>query len=273
MESVNARIRYLSPDWRGRRERPRISTREQRRSNTRFYDVEIEDARPLLQRGELSLEGCGFVLLPHASEVRNFRDDAEIARVYYPEIRKLLLELTGAQHTPILQHVIRREDATAFNAAYARYVHCDYSESQADSFARQLMVQAGICSARKTSRYDYAWYNTWQPIERPVESNPLTVIDTRTLERGDFVDYAFLESGDDNLASAPLHSEQHRHYYFPHMQTDELLVFKQLDSRDELGSPCAHTSFDDPRTAEDAPRRRSIEVRVMCVFERKRPGR
>ena len=270
MESVNARIRYLSPDWRGRRERPRISTREQRRSNTRFYEVQIEDARPLQERGELSLDGNGFVLSSHESKVRDFGDPAEINRSYYPEIKDLVVRLTGADGAAILQHVIRREDSTAFNAAYARYVHCDYSESRAGDFARDLMVRTGICRKRQTSRFDYAWYNTWQPIERPVESNPLVLIDSRTVTRDDFVEYAFLESGDEGIASAPLHRKAHRHYYFPRMQTSELLVFKQLDSRFKEGSSCAHTSFDDPTTSANAPRRRSIEVRVMCVFDRER---
>lgn len=268
MESVDARIRYLSPDWRGRSERPRISTREQRHQNTRFYDVRIEDARPLQERGELSLEANGFVLVPHETKVRDFGDPAEISRSYYPEIRDLVLRLTGADDAAILQHVIRREDSKAFNAAYARYVHCDYSEASAGDLARKLMAQRGIRGKRAARRFDFAWYNTWQPIERPVQSNPLTLIDTRTLVRDDFVEYAFQESGSEGVASAPLYREEHRHYYFPSMQTSELLVFKQLDSRAESASPCAHTSFDDPTTPADALRRRSIEVRLMCMFAR-----
>jgi len=98
-----------------------------------------------------------------------------------------------------------------------------------------------------------------------VQQNPLTLIDTRTIRREDFREYVFDEDG---VASMPLYSSDHRHYYFPRMQTSELLVFKQLDSRFERTSLCAHTSFDDATSPGDAPRRRSIEVRLMCVFAR-----
>ena len=268
MESVDARIRYLSPDWRGRRERPRISTREQRHRNTRFYDVRIEDARPLQERGELSLESCGFVLVPHETKVRDFGDPAEISRSYYPEIRDLILRLTGADDAAILQHVIRREDSKAFNAAYARYVHCDFAPSDAEQLSRRIMVERGLCKADEADRYDWAWYNTWQPIEREVQQNPLVVLDARSVEPSELVEYDFNDDGSAGLASIPFFSSEHRHYYFPRMQTDELLVFKQLESRPGHPRMCPHTSFDDGTSPADALRRRSIEVRSLCLFER-----
>lgn len=268
METVSAKVRYLNPDWKGRSERPRISTRDQRRANTAFHDVVIEDARPLQARGELGLDRNGFVLLSHPSRVRDFGDAAEVERTYYPEVKALIRDLTGASDVAILQHVIRREDATAFNASYARYVHLDYSEGQAQQFARELMVRAGICKARDTENFDYAWYNTWQPIEHEVQRNPLMLVDTRTLSSDEFVEYCFDETGNDGVASAPIYNSEHRHYYFPRMQTSELIAFKQLDSRSERGGLCAHTSFDDATGSPDALPRRSIEVRLMCVFPR-----
>ncbi len=267
--SVGASIRYLNPEWRDRDERPRISSRETRRANTRFYDVEIEDARPMLERGELGLDTTGFVLVPHRTRVKDFRNADEVSLSYYPEVVRLIQELTGADEVAILQHVLRTEEPASFNQAYARFVHLDYSEGEAIGMSRRLMVERGICKRRQTSRYDFAWYNTWQPIEREVQHNPLTMIDARSIERGDIVDYVFGdEAGSYGVASTPLYSPSHRHYYFPRMQTDELIVLKQLDSRVGRWSRCPHTSFDDPTSPPDAPRRRSIEVRMMCVFER-----
>ena len=128
--SVGARIRYLNPEWRDRDERPRVSSRETRRANTRFYDVEIEDARPMLERGELDLDTTGFVLVPHRTRVRDFRNADEVSQSYYPEVVRLIKELTGADEVAILQHVLRTEEPASFNQAYARFVHLDYSESE-----------------------------------------------------------------------------------------------------------------------------------------------
>ena len=51
------------------------------------------------------------------------------------------------------------------------------------------------------------------------------------------------------------------------MTPDEILVFKQMDGRKNRSVYCPHTSFDIPDTPEDAPPRRSIEGRLLAVFE------
>ena len=98
-QSVSASVRYLKPEWRGRAERPRISSRDTRRANTEFYDVEVIDARPL--RGELDLDTTGFLLTATPTRVTDFRDEAEVRRTYYPEVKRLLRERTGADHVAV----------------------------------------------------------------------------------------------------------------------------------------------------------------------------
>ena len=63
----------------------------------------------------------------------------------------------------------------------------------------------------------------------------------------------------------PVYNPDHEFFYFPRMQTREVLVIKQLDSRPDRAVSCPHTSFDEA-APEDAPGRRSIEVRLMCAF-------
>ena len=48
--------------------------------------IDVKDARPLLARGELSLDTTGFVLLEHKSECKNFRDKAMVRRVYFESV-------------------------------------------------------------------------------------------------------------------------------------------------------------------------------------------
>ena len=52
------------------------------------------------------------------------------------------------------------------------------------------------------------------------------------------------------------------------MQTDEVLVFKQQDSRDGHAKVCPHTSFVDPFAKDDAPERYSIDIRILCVYKK-----
>ncbi len=40
-----------------------------------------------------------------------------------------------------------------------------------------------------SKKWDFAWYNLWQPIDWEVQQNPLAIIDFTTLERDDLVGY------------------------------------------------------------------------------------
>lgn len=263
--TVQASVRYLAPEWREREERPHISSRETRRAHTRFYEVSIEDARPLAERGELDLDTNGFVLVGQAAPVEDFENPAGIERTYYPRMRQLVKRLTGASDVFVLHHLTRSENPATFANAYARYVHCDFGDSTVRRMSERLLIENG--AKRESDVYDHAWLNTWQPVDRAVQSNPLTVIDARSVSNDDLRDYTF-SAGDYGVGSMPLYSEKHRHFYFPEMQTDEILVFKQYDSRSGRAKACPHTSFDDATSPEGGLPRRSIELRLMALFPR-----
>ncbi len=261
LEAVTAKVRYLNPEWKGRDEMPEIGDRESRRANTQKHEVEVHDARGL----SWDLDESGFVLATHESEVGDFHDDGHVATVYYPEVSALVARLTGADEVIITQHVVRTEDTSDFNKAYARFVHCDYSATDPLGTARGVLSRTGT-TLDESKTWDFAWYNTWQPIEREVQNNPLAMVDIRSLDTGDVVDYYFSGYGKPLLTAMPVYNPDHRLYYFPLMQTNELLVLKQLDSRPGRALSCPHTSFD-----LDSPGplgRRSIEVRMMCAFAR-----
>ena len=259
-EPVNAQVRYLNPEWKGSSEPPHIGDRDSRRANTSKHEVSIYDARGL----ELGLDSAGFLLTNHESAVRDFHDKEEVAATYYREVTDLIQNLTGADEVFIAEHVVRTEDTSDFNSAYARFVHCDYSTTDPQAYAQRTLELREV-ELDPARQWEFAWYNTWQPIEREVQQNPLAMIDVRTLAEGDVVDYYFTGYGNEILTSMPVFNPQHRFYQFSRMQTNELLVLKQLDTRPGLRFSCPHTSFDLEAPADALPRR-SIEVRLMCAF-------
>ena len=271
LASVNAEVRYLNTEWKGRPEAPRIGDRTSRRANTAKRTVAIEDARGL----DLELDAAGFVLTRHDSAVEDFHDTALVRDAYYGEVGEVVRRMTGADAVFVYSHTIRTEDTSDFNVAYARFVHCDYSLARADERRRSALEKhrGELDPAR---RWEFAWYNTWQPIEREVRKNPLAVIDARTLDLGDVLDYYYtgyqgkpgpetgsMEGG--APSSMPVFNPDQRFYYFSRMQTDEMMVIKQLDTRPDRARGCPHTSFDIDAPV-DAPGRRSIEVRMACAF-------
>ncbi len=260
--SVSTTVRYLSSDWRNSDEIPRIGDRESRRANTSRQTVQIHDAR---QAGPFDLDANGFTLLRHRSRCTSFRDPAVVHDVYYPEIEALVRAATGADLVHFVQHVVRTEDQSDFNNAYARFLHYDYNVREPEKEARGTIDKAGIELAAGRN-WEFAFYNTWQPIDRAVEKNPLALIAGDSIRAGDVIDYYYTGFGNDGIGSMPIFNPDHEFFYFPNMQPDELLLFKQLDTRADRVRACPHTSFDDPGSAPDAPGRRSIEVRVLCAF-------
>tara|TARA_B100000519_G_scaffold151413_1_gene132348 strand:+ start:385 stop:1176 length:792 start_codon:yes stop_codon:yes gene_type:complete len=258
---VHTEVRYLKPELRHATTPPDIGDRESRRANTVKRTVQIHDARS--RSDAVALEANGFVLESHTPAVKDFYTKAEVESVYYPEMHALLRRVTGADKVYTTQHVVRTENTSDFNLAYARFVHTDYSLKKPRKTAEKLLKERG----ENADQYShFAWYNTWQPIERRVYQNPLAVIDATSLESDDIVDYYYTGYGKKTLTSMPVENPAHRFYYFSQMRPNEVLIIKQLDTRAEMASCCPHTSFVDPDVAGDVPGRRSIEVRQLCAF-------
>ena len=261
--TVETEVRYLNDEWRHRGGLASIGTRESRRANTSKHNVCIRDARA--KRDELSLDVNGFVLVDHLSTVADFGDEDSVKSLYYSEIERLTRTVSGANEVFITNHVIRTEDKSNFNSAYARFLHCDYSLEDPRSTSLKT-IESRHRDPADYDGADFAWYNSWQPFDNEAQSNTLAVIDATTIAENDIVDYYYTGNKASNKSAMPLFNPSHELWYFNRMRTDEVLFIKQLDTRDGYAQACPHTSFDVPTAPHDVPPRRSIEVRLLAVF-------
>lgn len=262
--SVAAKVRYVNAEWKDRADSPRIGSRESRRANTSFQDVRVHDGRPRLAAGALDLDRNGFTLATNDTGMTDFRDEAAVAQTYYREIEALIPKVTGATHAFVRGHLVRTETPVDFNDGYARFVHCDYNIRRLKEMSEDVLVNRGV---EPQPGWQYVWYNTWQPFDHPAINNPLAMIDWQSLPEDDVIDYYYTGRGRDSLVAAPVWNPAHRWCYFPAMATGEIIVFKQLDARPGRSVYCPHTSFDNGEAPRDAPPRRSIETRLLAVFE------
>jgi hypothetical protein len=262
--TVPAKVRYINSEWRDNPESPRIGSKESRRANTAYQNVDIHDARPRIATGEIGLDTTGFTLTSNATVCTDFLDDDAVKATYLPEMRDLVKRLTGASAVYHRSHLVRTENPADFNTGYARFVHCDYNIRRIEEMSHDVMRDNGV---EPKAGQVYAWFNTWQPFDNPAINNPLAFIDASTLPREDVIDYYYTGNGKDSLVAAPVFNPDHRWCYFPEMTTEEVIVLKQMDQRPDRVIYCPHTSFDNPLSADDAPPRRSIETRVVAVFD------
>lgn len=265
---MRARVRYINPEWRGRAEAPRIGSRESRRANTATREIEVHDAR-VATDAALGLETSGFTLCTHATTAAGADRERRRAE-YHPEMLDLVRRASGALHTFMLGDLVRTEDQSNFNFAYARFVHCDYNAASTEAMSVALLERTGV---EPEPTWTYAWYNTWQPFDRPASQNPLALLDVRSLGPGDLIDYRYTgyETDEDaagGLVAAPVYDPAHRWWYYPDMTPGEVLLTKQNDARAGHTTQCPHTSFFDETQPDDVAPRRSVETRILAVFER-----
>ena len=116
---VPTRIRYVNESSRELAGIPRLSSGEERRSNTSFHDVRVLDARPLQDRGELDLDTHGFILQSHKTEV-DFSDRDPVLTDYFEEMCTLVQSLSGADAVLPLDHLIRFEGPGAIGQTPTR---------------------------------------------------------------------------------------------------------------------------------------------------------
>ncbi len=262
--SVSAKVRYINAEWRNKAESPQIGSKESRRANTSYQSVDIQDARSMVESDDIGLDKTGFTLTENKTKCNDFRDDDAVKSIYLPEMRDLICRITGACQVYHYSYLIRTEKPTDFNDGYARFVHCDYNVRRLEEMSKEVLRGNG---AELTGKQEFAWFNTWQPFDNVAINNPLAFIDARTLPPEDVIDYYYTGRGRNSLVAAPVYNSNHRWCYFSEMNTEELLVLKQMDQRPGRVIYCPHTSFDNPLSDSGMPPRRSIETRIVAVFD------
>jgi hypothetical protein len=220
-----------------------------------------------------ALEPQGFELCEHRSSIRDFADARAVAKRYSPEIRQLLLEVSGADAVAVNPHGILRfsersaQSGRLDNSRPARFVHVDVSDATAAMFA----ARSNPTPLRRVRRYCH--YNVWRVWSAPPQDVPLAVCDAGTVKPADLVaaDAIFDAPGVPEWSFEGLvvkGSPMHRWVWFPDMDRDQVLVFKTNDSDPTRAHCVPHVAFDDPSCPAGVPPRTSIEMRGIAYWYR-----
>jgi hypothetical protein len=227
--------------------------------------VAIHNGREMLS--QLSLDTNGFVLTEDETAVKDFYDPDEVKAVYYPEVERLLKQVTGAERVLIFDHIVRNpvlaERGEKGARPPAKIVHNDYSLKSAPRRVRDHLPE----EADRLLSNRFAEINVWRAIRGPIESSPLALCDSRSLSAQDSVptDLVYRDRVGEILGF--IYNPQHRWYYFPRMERNEAILLKCYDSKDDGRARfTAHTSFEDPNSPPNAAPRESIEVRALVFW-------
>jgi hypothetical protein len=232
---------------------------------TEQRQVAVCDARPI--RHDLSLDRNGFVLADHQSAVRTFFDSDQLATIYYPEIERLVKQVSGALRVHVFDHTLRSGNEAEQTARKIRepvfWAHNDYTEWSGPQRLRELLPD----EAERLLKKRFAIIQVWRAIDQPIQSNPLALVDAGSVSASDLIKaerrYPHRVGETYQLG----YNASQRWLYFPRMTREEALIFKVYDSEtDGRARFTPHCSFADPNTPPGAPPRQSIEVRTFAFF-------
>lgn len=229
--------------------------------------VTVRDARRV---AGLGLDSSGFELIAHRStltEWASFQDPERVSTTDYPEVAAALKAHTGADKVVIFDHTLRDSTAEPGRASLrepVRRVHDDQTfESAPNRVRKHLSAEEAAWRLQRR----FAIVNFWRPIGGPVLRTPLAMCDARSIALQDLIpsDLVYRDWTGETYAVA--YNPEHRWYWYPRQEPQEATLLKVFDSAtDGRARLTAHTAFDDPTSAPDAPPRRSIEVRTLIFW-------
>jgi hypothetical protein len=218
-------------------------------------------------RGDaFALDREGFAIVRHSTAVRDFHDDSEVRKVYYPQAEAFIRATLGADRVFIFDHTVRKrvEGAADIRGAGPRQpatrVHVDQTATSGANRVREHLPD----EADELLKGRVQVINLWRPIRGPLRDAPLAMCDASTVAPDDLVASDLIYPNRNGETYSVKYSPSHRWFYFPEMAVDEALLLKCYDSATDGRARFApHTAFVDPTTPADAAPRESIELRTL----------
>ena len=236
------------------------------------------------------MDKLGVSLAHCESKCENFYDAAEVERVFYPEIEKLLLEFfPGATDALVYNHDVfnkdyegdRTEDQDnknpGVNNFYANIVHNDLNDNSGRVRCRELLTKnlrnfgreqhytEAEADAKMSRRF--MSINLAKPMET-VGQNPFVLCAWPS-----FADQPYINNYriyDDRVGETTrfTHRADHEWYWLPQQKSTEVSMLKCYDSVTDgsVSRWSFHTACVDPTAPEDAPCRKNVVVRSFVFF-------
>ena len=236
------------------------------------------------------MDKLGVSLAHCESQCQNFYDAAEVERVFYPEVEKLLLEFfPGSTDALVYNHDVfdkdyqgdRTEDQDnknpGVNAGYANLVHNDLNDNSGRVRCRELLTK-NLRNFGRTQNYTdeqtdtkmsrrFMSINLAKPMET-VEQFPFVLCAWPSFAVQPYItNYRVY---DDRVGETTrfTYRRDHEWYWFPRQEPTEVSMLKCFDSVTDgtVSRWSFHSACVDPTAPEDARCRKNVVVRSFVFF-------
>jgi hypothetical protein len=233
---------------------------------------------------EPRLDKEGFCLTTTDSIIENVYDVTNL-QSYARHLETILQAYLDAKDTFLIGHIIRKEDSNGeqpeVNRPTASFVHADWNAVRIKKLGKEhdpFVTNNPDATPSRVKQFlepasQWSIYNIWLPLQT-VTNRPLVLCDVQSVKASDIIhDLRFKnteknEQGTMGNILSLKYKNDYRWLYYPLMQPNELLIFKQYDSNQNIDNfiPVFHTAFkviEDPKIK--FPMRESIEFRFLVA--------
>lgn len=235
----------------------------------RFERAETPVADARLLAAPASLRREGFEVLEHAGAVPppDPQDMEPFFRHLSESVRRAMQRSYAREVVAVhvLDHTLRTAGGAGSGQAQSVVLeaHADFTPESGAKRLQSERMQFKLGDERPIAVEDAPLLvNLWQPLDT-VYRVALALCDVRSMSSADLVRKTMYFKGRAGEVFNVKRNAAQRWYYYRHMRKDEALIFLTWSPD---GTMTAHSAVVDPTDAEDAPPRRSMEVRFAVKF-------
>ncbi|KAK8075549.1 hypothetical protein PG997_010212 [Apiospora hydei] len=204
-----------------------------------YGNIEVTNIRG--SEDSFLLDVHGFQLAKHETSMspRDF-DSLEGRERYASEIESFLKALLGAKDVRMMHYKVRdrtsptEQDAEKEDSIRGRPI----PDASADGALRRIQLQWPL-EAEELQKRRFQILNLWRPLKSPLRDWPMAFCDVRTVEAEDIVLADQISPGFQGENTLLYFNPKHRFYYVSEQKQDEVWVFKQFDSQENVaGGGC-----------------------------------
>ncbi len=213
--------------------------------------------------GGARLETHGFACLKHSMSPVDLDDGSEWKERFTGEATAFIRAMTGASDV-VTRSVAPRSTRYRDSSGTIDFAHNDYTGASIGTFIAEIDPER----AEERLAKRFAVYNLWRLLSPPPQNRPLAVCDATSLAGADVIPSQTYTYGEHYYQNALFrYNPAHRWYYYPNMQTDEMLVWAAYDSDPHFPSLVPHVAFEDPNCTDPAAYRSNIDARVFVFYD------
>jgi hypothetical protein len=236
------------------------------------------------------MDKLGLALAYCESKCRNFYDAAEVERVFYPEMEKLLLEFfPNATDALVYNHDVFDKDYTGdrtedqdkknpgVNANYAYLVHNDLTDNSGRVRCRELLTR-NLRNFGREQHYTeqqadakmsrrFMSINLAKPMET-VQQNPFVLCAWPSFADQPYIVHYRIYDDRVGETARFTYRPNHEWYWFPQQKPTEVSMLKCYDSLTDgsVSRWSFHSACVDPSAPSGAPCRKNVVVRAFVFF-------